>query len=176
MKKVYFATGFVALTLLTACGNASQSAPTQENATHADKVQQAGQASHQQHAKNGDLQETTASIVQLPSFLDKVDPKIKSIYRIAGDNNDLLANIPCYCGCGESADHKHNGNCFIKEVKSDGSVVWDDHGTRCGTCMEIAFTSAKMKQEGKTIKEIREFIDNKYKKGYAPPTLTPMPS
>jgi hypothetical protein len=76
----------------------------------------------------------------------------------------------------EQAGHLHNGNCFIKEVKSDASVVWDDHGTRCGTCLEIAFTSAKMLKEGKTVKEIRTFVDETYKSGYAKPTPTPMPS
>ncbi|MCG5254734.1 PCYCGC domain-containing protein [Brevibacillus thermoruber] len=128
------------------------------------------------HGTTGDIQETTASVNDLPSFLDKVDPQVKSIYQIAGLSNDLLQWIPCYCGCGEEAGHKHNGNCFIKEVKDDGSVVWDDHGTRCGTCLEIAFTSAKMLKEGKTVKEIRTFIDETYKSGFAKPTPTPMPS
>jgi Protein of unknown function with PCYCGC motif len=35
--------------------------------------------------------------------------------------------------------------------------------------------SIKMKQEGKSIKEIRHYIDEKYKEGYAKPTKTPMP-
>lgn len=66
-------------------------------------------------------------------------------------------------------------NCFVKKINEDGSVVWDDHGTRCGVCLEIAAESMKMKQEGKSIKEIRNYIDEKYKEGYAKPTKTPMP-
>ncbi len=156
--------GLFALALLTGCSSAPQAAPP------------AGEhASHQVELPNGDLQETTASIAQLPHFLDSVDPRIKEVYRIAGDNRELLTWIPCYCGCAESAAHQNNANCFIKEVNQDGSVVWDDHGTRCGTCMDIAFESAKMKQEGKSAKEIRAFIDDKYKEGYAQPTATPMP-
>lgn len=44
------------------------------------------------------------------------------------------------------------------------------------TCAyKIAAKSIKMKQEGKSIKEIRRYIDKKYKEGYAKPTKTPMP-
>jgi hypothetical protein len=42
--------------------------------------------------------------------------------------------------------------------------------------MEIAVESAKMKKEGKSDKEIRTYIDNTYKNGYATPTDTPMPA
>ncbi|MFS0921296.1 PCYCGC motif-containing (lipo)protein [Brevibacillus sp. 179-C 1.1 NHS] len=157
--------GVIATALITGCS--TQTAEPTTSTNH----------SEQQHSSMpSDIQETTASTKVLPSFLDEVDPNIKMIYQIAGYSNDLLQWIPCYCGCGEEVGHKHNGHCFIKEVKQDGSVVWDDHGTRCGTCLEIAFTSAKMLKEGKSVKEIRTFIDDTYKEGYAKPTPTPMPS
>lgn len=146
----------------------------QADASH-NSHQEQGQPGQQQHAPNGDLQETTASIKHLPVFLNTVDPRIKDIYRLAGDNLDVLKWIPCYCGCAESGGHQHNGNCYVKQVNTDGSVVWDDHGTRCGTCMEITAISAKMHSEGKSLKEIRNYIDNQYKTGYAKPTPTPMP-
>ncbi|OXM87365.1 PCYCGC motif-containing (lipo)protein [Paenibacillus rigui] len=136
-------------------------------------------ASHEHEAHqlaNGDIQETTKSVQVLPSFLDKKDPQMKQIYQLAASHADLLQWIPCYCGCGESAGHQSNQNCFVKEIRQDGSVVWDDHGTRCNVCLEIAVYSVKMKQEGKTDKEIRSFIDSKYQKGYASPTKTPMPA
>jgi hypothetical protein len=163
-KKLIYV-GLLAASLLTGCAS-------QDNA-------QSGQhdhTSHQSHAPNGDLQELTASVDQLPSFLNNLDPRITEVYKIAGANRDLLKSIPCYCGCGESAGHQHNGNCFIKEEKADGSIVWDDHGTRCGVCMEIAVVASKLKQEGKSVKEIRQFIDQAYSQGYAKPTPTPMPS
>ncbi len=152
--------GLLAAALLTGCSNG-----------------QADQhAGHTEHMANGDLQETTASLTQLPSFLDNAAPEIKEVYKLSAANQDLLKTMPCYCGCGESAGHQHNGNCFIKEVKEDGTVVWDDHGTRCNVCMEITVYSVKLKQEGKTPLEIRSFIDQTYKEGYATPTATPLPS
>jgi hypothetical protein len=133
-------------------------------------------ADHSVNHLSGDIQEKTASLKELPTFLNGLNENISMIYAVAGQNAELLDWMPCYCGCAESVGHKSNKNCFIKEMNEDGSVVWDDHGTRCGVCMEIAVESARMKQEGKSEKEIRQYIDEKYKEGYAPPTNTPMPA
>lgn len=131
---------------------------------------------HQEHAPNGDLWETTASRDVLPTFLKSQSEEIQLVYQAAGQSTELLQWIPCYCGCGESAGHKSSMNCFVKTVNKDGSVVWDDHGTRCNVCLQIAAESIKLKQEGKSVQEIRQYIDEKYKEGYAAPTNTPMPS
>ncbi|MVP00119.1 PCYCGC motif-containing (lipo)protein [Paenibacillus lutrae] len=144
--------------VLTACGGESKKA---EHDT--------------QHAPNGDLQEKTASVKVLPAFLANQKEEIRTIYQLAGENKELLEWMPCYCGCGESAGHKSNQNCFIRETGSDGSIVWDDHGTRCGICLEIALKSVAMKKQGKSTLEIRKAIDEAYKTGAGKPTDTPMP-
>lgn len=132
---------------------------------------------HSQHSlPNGDVQEETASVEILPSFLGGKPEEMQMVYAAAGKAADLLDWIPCYCGCGESAGHISSKNCFVNEIREDGTVVWDDHGTRCLVCMEIAVESIKMQLEGKSINEIREAVDNAYKNGYAAPTETPMPS
>jgi hypothetical protein len=157
----YFLKSWIAVSALTifiaGCGKQAE-----DHSTHAD------------HASS-DLREQTKSASVLPTFLNGQKEEIRLVYQLAGQSTQLLQWIPCYCGCGESVGHTSNMNCFIKEVKSDGSVVWDDHGTRCGVCLEIAVQSVKMKSEGKTDIEIRQFIDNTYKTGYAKPTDTPMP-
>jgi hypothetical protein len=129
----------------------------------------------QHHLRNGDIQELTASIEELPSFLEGKDENLRAIYLAAAKNADLLQWIPCYCGCAESANHQHSGNCFFKEIREDGSVVWDDHGTRCNTCLEIAVNSILMKNDGMSALEIRKWVDETYQEGYAKPTPTPMP-
>ncbi len=128
------------------------------------------------HVPNGDLQEVTASTDILPTFLDDKPEEMRLVYQVAGTATDIIEWMPCYCGCGESAGYGSNINCFIDEVRKDGSVVWDDHGTRCRVCLEIAVLSVKMTQDGKSLKEVREFIDKNYKEGYAEPPDTPMPS
>ena len=166
MKKSFMLIMFIVVLVLSACG---------------DKAQQHGEdlhleVGHEQHLPNGDLQEATESAAVLPKFLDGKSEDVRLVYQVAASASDVLAYMPCYCGCGESAGHGHNLNCFVDEIREDGSVVWDDHGTRCLVCLEIAVQSVQMKQEGKSMKEIREFIDETYKEGYAEPTDTPMPA
>ena len=152
---------------LCACGNG------ENEHEHQDQQQE----DHSGHTlPNGDLQEETASIEVLPSFLADKPKEMQMVYEAAGKAADLLDYIPCYCGCGESAGHLSSKNCFVNGIREDGTVVWDDHGTRCLVCMEIAVQSIKMQQEGKSLPEIRETIDNTYQEGYAAPTNTPMPS
>ncbi|WP_257064456.1 PCYCGC domain-containing protein [Priestia megaterium] len=130
---------------------------------------------HQQHSEHvsGDIKEETASNEILPGFLKDKSEDMQVIYASVAQNKELLENIPCYCGCGESAGHTNNYDCFIYENKKDGKVVWDDHGTKCGVCLEIAAQSVSDLKAGKSIKQIRQSIDEKYKSGYAQPTPTP---
>lgn len=132
-------------------------------------------SAHEQQS-SGDIQEKTASANQLPSFLDGQSEYIRLVYEAAGKATGILEWMPCYCGCGEIAGHQSNLNCFIKEIQADGSVVWDDHGTRCGVCLQIAVDSIKMTQEGKSLKDIRAVIDQTYENGYGKPTKTPFPA
>ncbi|RDY72509.1 PCYCGC motif-containing (lipo)protein [Halobacillus sp. SY10] len=127
---------------------------------------------HIEHV-NGDIREETASVKTLPSFMDEKPQEMHDIYMAAAQSKELLENIPCYCGCGDSVGHRDNYDCFVNKTNEDGSIVWDDHGTKCGVCMEIAAQSIIDYQDGKSIKEIREKIDSTYENGYAEPTPTP---
>ena len=170
MKKSITIFVVLALLLLSACG---------ENKNSAETSPKANDASHEGHdhaEASGDIQEETASADVLPTFLEGKQENIRLVYQIAGQSTEILEWMPCYCGCGESAGHKSNLNCFIQEKREDGSIVWDDHGTRCLVCLEIAVQSAQLHKEGKSLKEIRQFIDDTYKEGYAKPTPTYMPA
>ncbi|ARU61811.1 hypothetical protein CBW65_12810 [Tumebacillus avium] len=194
MTKIVFA-GMMVMTIATGCGTSDQAATTDEHAGHSDHGTQGGPVKGQHPAGAqaeaykslkvgesvkltaiGDIQEVTAGAKSYPQFLIQKNTKIKQAYVAAVENVDVLKNMPCYCGCGDHAGHKSNAECFVKDVRANGEVVWDDHGTRCDTCMNIALESAELKKEGKTVKEIRDIIDAKYKEGYAKPTPTPMPS
>lgn len=47
-------------------------------------------------------------------------------YQFAVDFPDILAQIPCYCGCGQLDGHKNNLDCFIKS-RDGNKVVFDRH-------------------------------------------------
>lgn len=130
---------------------------------------------HAYHAENGDLREVTSAANVMPTFLMDKNEQMQTIYGAAAHHHELLEYIPCYCGCAESGNHKNALNCFVYEIKENGEVVWDDHGTRCDVCLETAAESIIQYQEGKSVKEIRDYIDDKYKDGYPEPTPTKLP-
>lgn len=127
---------------------------------------------HTAEHETGDIREETNSIRDLPSFLASYNESMSHLYEQAATHQKLLENIPCYCGCGESVDHKNNYDCFVYENKSDGAIVWDDHATKCGVCLEIAAISIEQYEKGMSVKDIRRLIDETYKEGYAKPTPT----
>ncbi|KKB33364.1 PCYCGC motif-containing (lipo)protein [Bacillus thermotolerans] len=166
MKALYYFLTLAALMVLIAgCSSKTEQA---ETADHHEE-------GHVHTLANGDLQETTSSIKDMPSFLEDKDDQMKAVYLAAAQHPDILEFMPCYCGCGDSAGHKSNLNCFAAEITEE-KIVWDDHGTRCAVCLEIAAESILMKEDGHSLKEIRQHIDQKYGEGYAKPTPTPMPA
>lgn len=60
----------------------------------------------------------------LPAFAT-ADPDVEGLYRFALARPDVLNYIPCTCGCRE-AGHLSNWNCYIRQVRADGTVVFDD--------------------------------------------------
>jgi len=62
----------------------------------------------------------------LPQDIQRGDPKVVEAYQFAIANPDYLAQFPCYCGCG-GMGHKSNRDCYIKEVKPDGTIAFDTH-------------------------------------------------
>ncbi|MBA2878278.1 PCYCGC motif-containing (lipo)protein [Anoxybacillus ayderensis] len=127
---------------------------------------------HATEHQTGDIREETASIHELPSFLASYNESMAHLYEQVATHRALLESIPCYCGCGESAGHENNYDCFVYENKSNGAIVWDDHATKCGVCLEIASISIEQYEKGMSVKDIRRLIDETYKEGYAKPTPT----
>ncbi|MDZ5473124.1 PCYCGC motif-containing (lipo)protein [Bacillus sp. 31A1R] len=156
------------LLMITGC-----SSSTKEEATENDTTEQ---SAHDGHAhSSGDLRELTNSVDTLPQFLTDKPEQMQIIYAAAAKHQELLEYMPCYCGCGDSVGHRDNYDCFVFENKENGEIMWDDHGTRCGVCLETAAESILQYKDGKSIGEIREYIDNKYKEGFAEPTKTKIP-
>ena len=82
-------------------------------------------------ARRGDTDSTgpeiqLAPVSQLPEKVRRAPPVVQEAYRFAIANPDVLARIPCYCGCG-SMGHTSDLDCFIQEFKPDGSIVFGYH-------------------------------------------------
>jgi hypothetical protein len=69
---------------------------------------------------NGDL-----SKVVWPAFVTKAGPEVKQLYEFQVTHGELMRWMPCFCGCGQSAGHRSNRDCYVQAVNPDGSVVFD---------------------------------------------------
>ena len=106
---------------------------------------------------------------QIPDY---VKGEMRETYAWAKteEGKSVLLSVPCYCGCTYEG-HMHSYHCFWRD---DGS--FDKHGTTCSVCFNIAQMSKKMHEEGKTICEIRQTVDDFYKPNAHLGTQTPMPT
>jgi|GEM_PF-2266210 hypothetical protein len=66
---------------------------------------------------------------QLPDFVLNNSARVQRAYRAALANSVAFTKIPCLCGCvHEPTEHRHLLDCFVKEIRPDGAVVFDRHG------------------------------------------------
>jgi hypothetical protein len=82
-------------------------------------------------ARRGDASSTgteiqLAPVSQLPEKVRRAPPVVQEAYRFAIANPEVLAKLPCYCGCG-SMGHESDLDCFIQEFKPDGTIVFGYH-------------------------------------------------
>ena len=110
----------------------------------------------------------------LPGYVMAASEDTKMAYQFALDRPDVLMWMPCYCGCGEHSGHKSAKNCFIKETSTATNVQFDEHGASCAMCVGIALDTKRMQEEGRSLAEIRAYIDQEYG-AIGPGTDTPFP-
>ena len=111
--------------MVTACGDVSPGAgPSPASRSGADTPLQDFSARFARFQPadepNGDL----AKVVW-PDFVTRAGPEVKRLYEFQVVNGDLTKYMPCFCGCGRDDGHRNNRDCYIREVRPDGSVVFD---------------------------------------------------
>jgi hypothetical protein len=77
-------------------------------------------------ADSGDREIELASVSQLPDHIQQAPITVQEAYRFAVANQELVSQFPCYCGCVH-AGHDNNLDCYIQEVREDGTILFDDH-------------------------------------------------
>lgn len=66
---------------------------------------------------------------ELPDFVLNTSDKIQETYIMAATYPQVLASVPCYCGCGVIDGHKSNLDCFVDQFGDNQNVVeWDAMG------------------------------------------------
>jgi hypothetical protein len=53
---------------------------------------------------------------------------VRASYTFAAEHPEVLAYVPCYCGC-ERSGHRGNDDCFVAARDAKGDVTqWEPHG------------------------------------------------
>ena len=60
-----------------------------------------------------------------PPWMDRYPAEVKRLYEFQLVNGELMKYMPCFCGCNAEDGHRNNRDCYVEEVKPDGSVVFD---------------------------------------------------
>lgn len=64
----------------------------------------------------------------LPDYVLNSSEKIQETYIMAASYPEVVAQVPCYCGC-VSDGHKSNLDCFVGQMGGENAVEeWDSHG------------------------------------------------
>jgi hypothetical protein len=64
----------------------------------------------------------------LPDYVLNTSEKIQETYVMAATYPEVVAQVPCYCGCSMDG-HKSNLDCFIGQFGEGNAVEeWDSHG------------------------------------------------
>jgi hypothetical protein len=106
---------------------------------------------------------TMSPLSEMPADMQKAPVVVRQAYQFAAANPDLLKQIPCYCGCG-SIGHKSNYDCYVAGEDSSGNLNFDTHALGCSLCVDITQDTMRLLREGKSITEIRGYVDGAYAK------------
>ena len=100
---------------------------------------------------------------KLPAEVRAAPSVVQAAYQFAAANPDVMKGIPCYCGCG-SIGHTSNYSCYVQGSAAQGSVTFDDHALGCSLCVSITQDAMRLLKEGKTVPEIKAYVDATYAK------------
>jgi hypothetical protein len=110
-----------------------------------------------------------APLSSMPAEVQSAPVSVQQAYQFAAANADTMKQIPCYCGCG-AMGHTSNYSCYVQGVDTNGTITFDTHALGCSICVDITQDVMRLQREGKSIQEIRAYVDSAYSK-YGPSNL-----
>ena len=106
---------------------------------------------------------------RMPAYVQISPVVVQQAYQFASANPDVMQGIPCYCGCG-AIGHSSNYACYVAGQDENGGLVFDNHALGCSICVDITKDAMRLLQQGKTVPEIKAYIDESYSK-YGPSNM-----
>lgn len=109
-----------------------------------------------------------APLAEMPEPVRAAPVSVQQAYQFAAANPEVLEEIPCYCGCG-AMGHTSNYACYFNN-DDDGTQAFDPHALGCSICVDITHDTMRLLKQGKTLSEIRDYIDATYAR-YGPSNM-----
>jgi hypothetical protein len=109
-----------------------------------------------------------AALSGMPEDIRRAPPVVREAYQFAVANPDVVQEIPCYCGCG-AMGHTSSYNCYAEGTEAAGTLRFDRHALGCTICVDITQDTMRLLKEGRSVSEIRAYVDQRYSK-FGPPT------
>jgi hypothetical protein len=102
-----------------------------------------------------------APMSEMPAEVQEAPQVVREAYQFAVANPEVLKQLPCYCGCGDMG-HTSNYACYVQNKAEDGAITFDTHALGCSICVDITQDAMRLLDDGKTITEIRAYVDETY--------------
>ena len=116
-----------------------------------------------------DIHLDMASIDIMPAEVHSAPVTVQEAYQFNVANQEVMKNIPCYCGCG-NVGHSSNYDCYVSNVDEKGNITFDSHALGCSICVDITQDVMRMLREGKSPQDARAYVDATYSK-YGPSNI-----
>ena len=98
------------------------------------------------------------------------DPMTEEAYQYALYHPQVIEWMPCYCGCVK-LDHRSNLDCYLKQGQP---TEFEQHASFCGICVQTTLLAKQLSDQGKSLQEIRQAVDQQFG-GTTPGTVTAQP-
>jgi len=151
---------------LAACGG--------QGATMPDMTPSTSEAAATSLAPAVDAGAVEAAWAARPDYVRHAHPRVAEAYRYALERPDVIAWMPCYCGCA-AMDHRSNLDCFLRSRMAGGAVAFEEHASFCDICVETALLAKQRLAEGRSLAEIRAEVDATWGGAGVPGTDTALP-
>lgn len=99
---------------------------------------------------------------QVPHAVHQGGAMSEAAYAAALSSPDVLASVPCTCGCIAMLGHRNNLDCYIDRVYPDGAIRFTTHGINCGVCQLITRDAVAGAADGMTPDQLRMMILDRY--------------
>lgn len=108
-----------------------------------------------------------------PAYV-RANAATEEAYAFALAHPQIVQWMPCYCGCA-AMGHGSNLDCYYKHGQPGDKAVFEEHASFCDICVKITLKTKELNAEGRSLREIRQVIDQTFGGSAAPGTLTAQP-